>query len=140
MESSKNKRGLEELRQLCQQITDEEQWHSFRARRNAEKGPLMQVAQKQLTELLISIALVQLDLIAPHELTDKVNSLIIEGNTKELRHLILELVSDLEQYLNDRDRIKPDMDFIERSVKTLSILIELLDSLDSLSEKSTSLS
>jgi hypothetical protein len=131
MESLNTKNGLEELRQLCKKIIDIEQCHDLRERENTEKRQVRQVVQKQLRELQISVALVQLDLIAPHELTDKVNSLTIDGNTKGLRHLILELVSDLERYLSGRDRTRPDMDFIERSVKTLCILIELLDSLES---------
>lgn len=91
---------------------------------------MRQTMQKELRELQISVVLVQLDLVAPREITDKASALTIAGNTRELRHLILDLVHDLEEHLSGVDRLKPDVDNLERSVKTISVLMELLESLE----------
>lgn len=131
MGSSETKDRLKELRQLCQKVAETQQRHMLWENENAEKLQLMQTAHKELRELKISVALVQLDLVAPHEIADKASMLTIVGNTRELRQFILNIVSDLEQYLRSIDRTKPDIDNIERSVKTVSILIELLDSVES---------
>ena len=121
---------LEELRQLCQEIAETEQRHIFWKHENAEEAQLKQTVQKELRELQISVALVQLDLVAPREITDKASALTIVGNTRELRRLILDLVYELEEHLSGVDRLKPDVDNLERSVKTISVLMELLESLE----------
>jgi len=129
MESPNPRSRFEELKLLYQRITETEQGYSIWEQENAKKGKLMQVVQKELRELKISIALVQLDLVASPEITEKVSSLTAEGNTQDLLNLILDMVSDLEKYVAI-DRTKPDMAYIKRSVKTLAILTELLASLD----------
>jgi len=130
MKTQIDKKVLEELRLLCQKIVATKEGNNVWQLEDNRRGQVMQGVQRDLRNLKVSTALVQLDLVAPHDITDKVSSLTIHADTRGLRHLILEHVSDLEQSLNSLNRTHPDIEFIERSVKTLSILIELLDALE----------
>jgi len=130
MKTQIDKKVLEELRLLCQKIVATEEGKNVWQLEDTRRGQVMQGVQRDLRNLKISTALVQLDLVAPQDITDKVSSLTIHADTKGLRHLILEHVSDLEQSLSSLNRTRPDIEFIESSVKTLSILIELLDALE----------
>ena len=130
MKTQINKKVLEELRLLCQKIVATKEGNNIWQLEDTRRGQVVQGVQRDLRNLKVSTALVQLDLVAPQEITDKVSSLAIHADTKGLRHLILDQVSDLEQSLSSLNRTKPDIEFIERSVKTLSILIELLDALE----------
>ena len=130
MKTQIDKKVLEELRLLCQKIVTTKEGKDVWQLEDNRREEVMQGVQRDLRNLKISTALVQLDLVAPQEITDEVSSLTIHADTKGLRHLILEHVSDLEQSLNSLNRTRPDIEFIERSVKTLSILIELLDALE----------
>jgi hypothetical protein len=125
-----DKKVLEELRLLCQKIATTKEGNEVWQMENMRREEAFQGVNRDLRNLKISTALVQLDLVADNEVTDTVSSLAINNDTRGLRHLILDQVSDLEQSLSIINRTDPNIEYIENSIKTISVLIELLDAIE----------
>ena len=110
MESESPESGLEELMRLSQQFTKQGQEHTTR-------------------ELNVSMAMEQLKLVATPDIIEEVNSLNRKQGTEDLRKLISNITDDLENHIGIISASNPDMAPLERSMKTLNILIELFFSL-----------
>ena len=130
MESESPESGLEDLLRLSREITRVGREQTKEEQVRAEKKQTEKDIRQGLKEISVSVALEQLRLIATSEIIEKVNSLKNEQNTGELRKLILGLSTELEKRVDSKPGSNPDMVSIERSVKTLVILIELLFSIE----------
>ena len=130
MKSESTENGLDELARLSQQFKKHEHESRQREKQSAEQRKRVQSALGGLRELTVSMSVQQLRLVATPEIIEKVDSLKSKQGTAELRKLISKLASDLEKRIgsvaNDNPSVKP----VERSIKTLIILMELFFSLE----------
>ena len=129
METEPLENGFEELMRLSQQFTKQEQEHTQREQQRAEQREKVQNVLGGLRELTVSMAIEQLKLVAAPEIIEQVNSLKSKPGTEELRKLISDLAYDLENHIGVISASNPDLKPIERSMKTLTILLELFFSL-----------
>ena len=129
MESKSPESGFDELMRLQQQTTKMGQDITDREQQNAEQRQKVQGALQGLKEISISVALEQLKPVATPEIIEEVQSLTQKQGTGDLRKLITDLVDDLERCVSRISASNPDIAPIERSVKTLAILIGLFFSL-----------
>jgi len=130
MESKSTDSGLEELLRLSKEISRVDQEQTKAAHKRAEHRQKVNELQQGLIELKASVALEQLKSIATPEIIKKVSSLKHNPKTDELRKLILNLSAELERWVDSMSGSKMDMVSVNRSVKTLAILIELLFSIE----------
>lgn len=130
MESKSTDSGLEELLRLSKEISRVDQERTKADRKRAEHRQKVNELQQGLIELKASVALEQLKSIATPEIIKKVSSLKHNPKTDELRKLILNLSAELERWVDSMSDSKMDMVSVNRSVKTLAILIELLFSIE----------
>ncbi|MFC1929596.1 hypothetical protein ACFLW6_01840 [Chloroflexota bacterium] len=130
MESTSPENGLEELLRLSKEITKSEQEHTKKEQDHAERRQKAQGVQQGLAEIKVSVAVEQLKLVATPELVEEVSSLRLKRGVGDLRILISNLAANLERLVDSASSSNADMVQIERSVKTLAILIELLFSLE----------
>ena len=130
MESKSTDSGLEELLRLSKEISKVEQERTKAEEERAARKQQADELQQGLIELKASVALEQLKSIAAPEVIKEVSSLKHKQKTDELRKLILDLSAELENWVDNMADSKPDMVSINRSVKTLAILIELLFSIE----------
>jgi hypothetical protein len=78
-----------------------------------------------LRGISVSVAVGQLKKVASNQLITEVNSMVNKQDNKGLRKLITDMVHDLEKYTGSISTTNAEMEKIQRSVKTLAILIEL---------------
>lgn len=133
MESKNPNSGLEELIRLSKETSKMEQDLAKRDQKLAkEEQELAKKKQRiqSLTEFKVSVALGQLKQVATPGIIEEVNSLRHMRSTGDLRKLISDLASELENRTGNMSRSNSDMVSIGRSVKTLAILIELLFSIE----------
>jgi hypothetical protein len=130
MESKSSESGLEELLRLSREINKAGQEQTREEKDRTEKRRTVKELRQGLKEINISVALEQLKLMATPEIIREVDSLKHKPTTEDLRQLILGLSAELEKGVDSTSGAKPDMTSIERSVKTLVILIELLFSIE----------
>lgn len=130
MESKSHESGLEELLRISRQISRVDQERTRAEQKQAEKRRTVKELQQSLTELKASVALEQLKPIAIPEVIKEVSSLKQKQSTEGLRKLILHLLGELEKWASSKSRTERGMVSMERSVKTLAILIELLFSIE----------
>jgi hypothetical protein len=130
MESESTDSGLEELLRLSKEISRVDQERTKAERKRAEHRQKVNELQQGLIELKASVALQQLKSIATPEIIKEVSLLKHNQKTDELRKLILNLSAELERWVDNMSGSKLDMGSINRSVKTLAILIELLFSIE----------
>lgn len=130
MESKSTDSGLEELLRLSKEISRVDQERTKADRKRAEHRQKVNELQQGLIELKASVALQQLKSIATPEIIKEVSLLKHNQKTDELRKLILNLSAELESWVDNMSGSKLDMGSINRSVKTLAILIELLFSIE----------
>lgn len=128
-ESSDN--GLDELMRLSQQFKKQEHEATQREKQSARQKKKVQGILGELRDFSISTAVRQLQLVANPQTIKQVNALRSKQGTAELRKLIGDLAYDLEKRIGIITVANPDMKPIERSMKTLTILLGLLFSLDS---------
>ena len=121
--------GFEELMRLSQQLTNQDQERTKREQQRAEQRKRVQGVLGGLRELTISTAIEQLKLVAAPEIIEEINSLKNKQGTEKLRKLISDLTDDMENRIGSISTSNPDFQPIERSMKTLTILIELFFSL-----------
>ena len=130
MESTSPENGLEELLRLSKKFTKSEQEHTKKEQDHAERRQKAQGVQQGLAEIKVSVAVEQLKLVAAPEIIEEVSSLRLKRGAGDLRILISNLAANLERHVDSASSSNADMVQIERSVKTLAILIELLFSLE----------
>lgn len=121
--------GLGELLRLSREISNMEKElvkELERARRKVEGAEKIEILQGVIKEIKISVVLEQLESVATPEIIEAVSSFKNKQGRAELRKLILDLVSELEKCVDSRVDSNLDQVLIERSVKTLAILIEFL--------------
>ena len=131
MESKTPESGFDELMRLHQQTTRMEQDITDREQQNAEQRQKVLGALQGLKGISISVALEQLKPVATPEIIEEVQSLTQKQGTGDLRRLITDLVDDLERCVTRVSASNPNIEIepIERSVRTLAILIGLFFSL-----------
>jgi len=129
MESEPPESGFEELMRLSQQFTRQGQERTAREKQRAEQGKKAQGVLQGLKELNVSMAIEQLKLVATPDIIEEVNSLKRKQGTGDLRKLISNLTDDLENRIGIISASNPDMTPLERSMKTLNILLDLFFSL-----------
>lgn len=130
MEPESADSGLEELLQLSKEMAKVDRERTKAEQDRAEQRQKVRELQQGLTGLKVSVALEQLKLVAAPEVVKEVTSLKHKQSTENLRKLILDLSSELENRVDNKYGSNLDMDSIKRSVKTLAILIELLFSIE----------
>lgn len=133
MESDSPESGIEELLRLSKQTSKMQQdlarKEQERIKREQELAEKKQVV-RGLKEIKVSVALGQLEPVATPEIIEAVSSLKHQQGSGNLRNLILDLVTELEKDADGISSSNTDMASIERSAKTLAILIELLFSVE----------
>ena len=133
MESDSTESGIEELLRLSKQTSKMGQAlarkEQERIKRDQELAEKKQVVHG-LKEIKVSVALEQLELVATPEIIEAVSLLKHQQGSGDLRKQILDLVTELEKGVDGIANSNPDMVSIERSAKTLAILIELLFSVE----------
>lgn len=130
MEPESTDSGLEELLRLSKEMAKVDREQTKAEQDRAEQRQKVRELQQGLTGLKVSVALEQLKLVAAPEVVKEVTSLKHKQSTENLRKLILDLSSELENRVDNKYGSNLDMDSIKRSVKTLAILIELLFSIE----------
>ena len=129
MTSESNENGFDELVRLSQGITNESKELAKKEQQRVEQEQIVQEMQHGLRGISVSVALEQLRLVATPEIIEITSSLTEKQDTEDLRKLITDLAHSLEKQLGSISATNPDMIPFERSVRTLSILIELFFSL-----------
>ncbi|MFC1978225.1 hypothetical protein ACFLWS_08225 [Chloroflexota bacterium] len=129
MESKPPESGLDELMRLSRQTASEEKELDRKEQQRAEQRQVVQGALKGLREIGVTVTVEQLKQVATPEIIEEVDSLKYQQGTEGLRRLITRLANDLEKRVDNVSASNPDMVPIQRSVKTLVILLELLSSL-----------
>ena len=130
MKSETPENGLDELTRLSQQFKRQEHESTQRERQRAEQRKKVQGVLGGLRELTVSTVVEQLKSVATPEIIEQVNSFKNKPGTTELRELISDLAYDLEKRIGIIATANQDVQPIERSLKTLTILIELFFSLE----------
>lgn len=130
MESKPPENGFDELARLSRQFKKHELESAQREKQGAEQRKKVQSALGGLRELTVSMAVEQLKLVATPEIIEHVNSLKGKQGTAELRKLISNLAGDLEKRIGTIANENPSVQPVERSIKTLIILMELFFSLE----------
>ena len=121
--------GLDELMRLYQETADEAQRISNRQQERTEQRQKVQEVVKGLRDISISVAVEQLSRVATPEVVEEVNSLQNKQDNEDLRKIISNLTSDLEESIDSIGRSDPAAVGIEGMVRILVILIELYFSL-----------
>jgi hypothetical protein len=117
--------GFDELMRLSRQTARQAESLSVAEKQRQEQQEKAQGIRQGLKEISVSVALQQLKLVAKDEVIEKVSALTKKQGINELRKLISDSVHDLEKQTGNVASSKTDLATIERSVKTLAILIEL---------------
>ncbi len=125
MKSESQEGGLEELMRLSQQFTRQEQENTQREKQRREQKKKVQDVLGGLKGLTISMAVEQLKLVAAPGIVRKIDALKSKPGNSELREVITDLAYDLEKRIGAVSLSNPEIEPIERSIKTLTILIEL---------------
>ncbi|MFC1943652.1 hypothetical protein ACFLWO_03635 [Chloroflexota bacterium] len=129
MESKSPESGLDELMRLSRQTANEAKELDRKEQQRAEQRQVVQGALKGLREISVTVTVEQLKQVATPEIIEEVGSLKYQQGTEDLRRLVSRLANDLERHIDKVSASTPDMVPIQRSVKTLIILLELLFSL-----------
>ena len=129
MKPESSESGFEELMRLSQQFTNQGQEHTAREQQRAKQRKKTQDVLQGLQELNVSMAVEQLKLVATSDIIEEVNSIKRKQGTEDLRKLISNLIDDLENRIGIISASNPDLTPLERSMKTLNILIDLFFSL-----------
>ncbi len=129
MTTESSNSGFDELTRLSQQLKKEEHEATEREKQSARQRKKTQGVLGELRAFSISMAAGQLQLVATPEMIKQVSALKNEQGTAKLRKLIDNLIYDLEKRISIIAVANPDIEPIERSMKTLTILVGLLFSL-----------
>ncbi len=121
--------GLEELIRLSQETAKKKQELAQREQQRTKQRQKVQGVLEGLKAIKVSIAVEQLKLVSTPEIIKEISSLTHKQGTEDLRKLMSRLTDDLEKRIRNVATSNPDMVPIERSIKTLAILLELYFSL-----------
>ena len=130
MESKSPENGFDELTRLSQQFKKHERESTHREKQRAEQRKKVQGVLGGLRELTVSMTVEQLKLFAAPEIIEQVYHRTNKQGTAELRKLISNLANDLEKHIGIVASANPSVQPLERSIKTLIILMELFFSLE----------
>jgi len=125
MDTKPPESGFDELMRLSQNINKAGREQTRRDQKADEKKQVIQ----GLRDIKITVALGQLEMMAEPEMVAEVSALRQQRGNEALRRLILGIVDDLEKQVDDAGSEK-GIAAIERPVKTLAVLLELLFSLE----------
>ena len=120
--------GLDELMRLSRQFTRQQEDHDEQERQRREQGKKVQGVLQGLRDLKVSMALQQLQTLAPPEIIDKVEALKVTPGTEDLRKMISGLADDLEKRLESVPADTGETPAVD-SMRTLNILMDLYFSL-----------
>jgi hypothetical protein len=129
MNSKSPESGLDELIRLSQQTARMGQDLRQKEQQEAEHYQKVQGVVQGLRKISFSVALEQLKPVTTAEIIEKVKSLQSKQDTKELRRLITDLARDLDKLVAKLPDSDSNKALVESSVKTLTVLISLLFSL-----------
>ena len=129
MASESSESGFDELMRLSRETARKQQEITHREKQQAEQRQKVRGVLQGLKEIKVSVAVEQLRSVATGEYIEEVSSLAQKQGTEDLRKLISDLAEDLEKQMDSAAASNPDMVPVERSVKTLTILIDLFFSL-----------
>ena len=129
MTTESSNSGFDELLRLSQQLKNEEREATQREEQRASQRKQAQGILDELRAFSISTAVGQLQLVTTPEMIEQVSSLKNEQGTAKLRKLIDNLIYDLEKRISILAVANPDIESIERSMKTLAILVGISFSL-----------
>lgn len=129
MESNSPESGFDELMRLSRETARKGEELAKREQQRTQQHQKVQGVMQGLRGIKFSVAVEQLRLMAVPEIIEEINSLSHKQDTQGLRKLISEVTDKLENQVDDFSTADPDIAPIERSVKTLVILIDLFFSL-----------
>ena len=121
--------GLDELIRLSKETARKKQELAEREQQRTKQRQKVQGVLEGLKAIKVSIAVEQLKLVSTPEIIKEISSLTHKQGTEDLRKLMSRLTDDLEKRIRSVATSNPDMVPIERSIKTLAILLELYFSL-----------
>ncbi len=130
MKSESRESGLEELLRISRQISRVDHEQTRAEKDQAERKKAAKELQRSLIQLKASVALGQLRAVAAPEIIKEVAALKEKQSTEGLRKTILDLSGELERWASSKSRTERDTAAMERSAKSLAILIELLFSIE----------
>lgn len=130
MASGHSESALDELTRLSQQFKKQEHEATRREKESARQKKRTQDTIGELRDFSISMAVRQLQLVANPQTIKQVNALKSKQGTAELRKLIGNLAYDLEKRIRIIAVAQPDAKPLERSINTLTILLQLLFTLE----------
>lgn len=130
MEPETPENGMDELLRLSRGLTrktEDAAKHEARGQREAAEKRQAMVGLRGIT---FAMALEQLKIVSAEDnIVARVSSYQAKEGAADLRKLITGLTAELEGMAGKMSRSNPELVSIERSIKTLSILIDLLFSL-----------
>jgi len=130
METEPPENGIDELLRLSRGLTrktEDAARHEARGQRQAAEKRQVILGLRGIT---FAMALEQLKIVSAEDtVVARVSAYEDKEGTADLRNLITGLTSDLEGVTGKMSRSNPELASVERSIKTLSILIDLLFSL-----------
>jgi hypothetical protein len=130
METEPPENGMDELLRLSRGLTrktEDAAKHEARGRRQAAEKRQVILGLRGIT---FAMALEQLKIVSAEDtVVARVSAYKDKEGTADLRNLITGLTSELEGVAGKMSRANPELASVERSIKTLSILIDLLFSL-----------
>lgn len=130
METETPENGMDELLRLSRGLTrktEDAAKHEVRGQRQAAEKRQVILGLRGIT---FAMALEQLKIVSAEDtVVARVSAYKDKEGTADLRKLITGLTSELEGVAGKMSRANPEMASVERSIKTLSILIDLLFSL-----------
>lgn len=130
METEPPENGMDELLRLSRGLTrktEDAAKHEARGQRQAAEKRQVILGLRGIT---FAMALEQLKIVSAEDtVVARVSAYKDKEGTADLRNLITGLTSELEGVAGKMSRANPELASVERSIKTLSILIDLLFSL-----------
>ena len=117
--------GMDELMRLSQQLKQEAHEITEREEQNARQREKAKGVLDELRTFSISMAIGQLQQVATPEMIEQVSVLKNEQDAAKLHNLIDNVIHDLERRISILAVDNPDMEPIERSIRTLAILVGL---------------
>ncbi|MFC1954720.1 hypothetical protein ACFLVZ_02735 [Chloroflexota bacterium] len=129
MSSESPESGLDELMRLSRQTAKMGREVDEKEKQKAEYNQKVHGVVTGLREISFSVALEQLKLIATSEIIEEISSMMNKPGTEDLRKLISTITHDLETQVSRASASNPEMESIDRLVKTLAIITGLFFSL-----------
>ncbi|MFC1921350.1 hypothetical protein ACFLYQ_06480 [Chloroflexota bacterium] len=117
--------GLDALMRLSRETARQAQDLEDMEKQRAEQRERSQSVRQGLRGISVSVAVGQLEQVASKEILEEIKSLVDKQDNRGLRKLITDLVHDLERHTGNIAAVTADPEKVQRSVKTLAIMLEL---------------